>query len=108
MRQLLHGSRTRVLGPRALGIINPALGLNATAGLQMPIGETVAFLGESPTLGRLVLDWSLKHIVGFSVFSSLGTMLDVGWANLIDYFGAIPVHTASSCKSAPSLQSEVA
>src|SRR5215469_7666721 len=66
-----------------------------------------AFLGESPTLGRLVLDWSLKHIVRFSVVASLGTMLDVSWANLIDYFGAIPVHT-SSCKSAPSLQPVVA
>jgi acetyltransferase len=61
-----------------------------TPGLQMPIGGTVAFLSESVILGRLVLDWSLKHIVGFSAFASLGTMLDVSWANLIDYFGRDP------------------
>jgi len=90
MRAILKGSRTRVIGPRSLGVMNPLIGLNATPGLQMPIGGTVAFLSESAMLGRFVLDWSLKHIVGFSVFASLGTMLDVNWANLIDYFGRDP------------------
>src|SRR5271166_5029000 len=90
MRAILRGSRTRVIGPKSLGVMNPLIGLNATPGLQMPIGGTVAFLSESAILGRFVLDWSLKHIVGFSVFASLGTMLDVNWANLIDYFGGDP------------------
>jgi acyl-CoA synthetase (NDP forming)/RimJ/RimL family protein N-acetyltransferase len=90
MRAVLKGTRTRVIGPNSLGVMNPSLGLNATPGLHMPIGGTVAFLSESATLGRLVLDWSLKHIVGFSVFASVGTMLDVSWANLIDHFGRDP------------------
>ncbi len=87
MRAILKGSRTRVIGPNTQGVMNPRIGLNATPGLQMPIGGTVAYLGESATLSRSVLDWSFKHIVGFSYFASLGTMLDVSWANLIDYFG---------------------
>jgi acetyltransferase len=90
MQAVLRGSRTRVIGPNALGVMNPSIGLNATAGLQMPIGGTVAFLTESAILGRVVLDWSLKHLVGFSVFASLGSMLDVSWANVIDYFGSDP------------------
>ncbi len=90
MQELLRGSRTRVIGPNTLGIMNPFTGLNATPGLHQPIGGTVAFLSESASLGRLVLDWSFKQIVGFSVFASLGTMLDVSWANLIDYFGSDP------------------
>jgi acyl-CoA synthetase (NDP forming)/RimJ/RimL family protein N-acetyltransferase len=90
VRTILRGSRTRVIGPKSLGIMNPLIGLNATPGLQMAIGGTVAFLSESAILGRFVLDWSLKHIVGFSAFASLGTMLDVSWANLIDYFGRDP------------------
>ena len=90
MRTILGGSRTRVIGPNSLGVMNPLIGLNATPGLQMPIGGTVALLSESPLLGRFVLDWSFKHIVGFSAFASLGTMLDVSWANLIDYFGRDP------------------
>ena len=90
MQAILRGSRTRVIGPNSLGVINPSIGLNTTPGLQMPIGGTVAFLSESAILGRVVLDWSLKHLVGLSAFASLGTMLDVSWANLIDYFGSDP------------------
>jgi len=90
MQAVLRGSRTRVIGPNALGVINPSIGLNATAGLQMPIGGTVAFLTESAILCRVVLDWSLKQLVGLRVFASLGSMLDVSWANLIDYFGSDP------------------
>jgi acetyltransferase len=90
MRRLLTNSRTRVLGPNCLGVINPRTGLNATPGLHMPVGGTVAFLGESPTLSRFVLDWSLKHIVGFSAFACLGSMLDVTWGDLIDHFGEDP------------------
>ena len=90
MRAVLRGTRTRVIGPNSLGVMNPLIGLNATPGLQMPIGGTVACLSESAILGRLVLDWSLKRIVGFSTFTTLGTMLDVSWANLIDHFGRDP------------------
>jgi acetyltransferase len=90
MRNILGSSRTRVIGPGALGVMNPLLGLNATPGLPMPMGGTVAFLCESPLLGRVVLDWSLKHLVGFSSFACVGSMLDVSWANLIDYFGGDP------------------
>lgn len=90
MRDILKDRRTRVIGPNALGVMNPRLGFNATPGLQMPIGGPVAYIGQSPTLARFVLDWSLQRIVGFSSFACLGTMLDVDWANLIDHFGQDP------------------
>ena len=84
MRAVLKDSRTRVMGPNSLGVMVPLLGLNATPGLPMPLGGTVAVLSESATLGKFVLDWSYKHIVGFSAFACLGSMLDVTWGNLID------------------------
>jgi acetyltransferase len=34
-----------------------------------------------------VLDWSLKEMVGFSAFISVGSMVDVGWGDLIYYLG---------------------
>jgi acetyltransferase len=37
-----------------------------------------------------VLDWSLRENVGFSAFISIGSMLDVGWGDLIDYLGDDP------------------
>src|SRR5207302_5901927 len=36
-------------------------------------------------LQTAILDWSLQENVGFSAFVSLGSMLDVGWGDLIDY-----------------------
>src|SRR5208337_2596177 len=41
-----------------------------------------------------ILGWSLEEQVGFSAFVSTGSMLDVGWGDLIDYLGADP-HTKS-------------
>ena len=41
-----------------------------------------------------LLDWSLRDQVGFSAFLSIGSMLDIGWGDLIDYLGNDP-HTRS-------------
>jgi acetyltransferase len=37
-----------------------------------------------------VLDWCEKEMVGFSAFVSVGSMLDIGWGDLIDYLGNDP------------------
>ena len=50
----------------------------------------VAFLSQSGALCTAILDWSLKENVGFSAFASLGSMLDVGWSDLIYYLGDDP------------------
>ena len=55
---------------------------------------SVAFLSQSGALCTAILDWSLRENVGFSAFVSIGSMLDVGWGDLIDYFGDDP-HTKS-------------
>jgi len=77
----------RIVGPNCLGIMNPGSGLNATfaAGIARP--GRVAFLSQSGALLTAILDWSVGEEVGFSAFVSTGSMLDVGWGDLIDYFG---------------------
>jgi acetyltransferase len=79
--------RMRLLGPNCLGAMTPPSGFNATfaAGIARP--GNVAFLSQSGALCTSVLDWSLREDVGFSAFISVGSMLDVGWGDLIDYFG---------------------
>ena len=37
-----------------------------------------------------MLDWSFREQVGFSAFVSIGSMSDVNWGDLIDYFGNDP------------------
>ena len=50
----------------------------------------MAFISQSGALCTAILDWSLRENVGFSAFVSIGSMLDVNWGDLIDYFGNDP------------------
>jgi acetyltransferase len=82
--------RMRIVGPNCLGVMNPLSGLNATfaAGIAKP--GNVAFVSQSGALCTAILDWSLRERVGFSAFVSTGSMLDIGWGDLIDYLGDDP------------------
>jgi acetyltransferase len=82
--------RMRLIGPNCLGVMSPVSGLNATFAAGMARPGNVAFLSQSGALLTAILDWSLKVQLGFSAFVSLGTMLDVGWGDLIDHFGNDP------------------
>jgi acetyltransferase len=86
--------KLRLIGPNCLGIQNPHTGLNATFAAQMARPGNVGFISQSGALCTSILDWSLQENVGFSAFISLGSMLDVGWGDLIDYLGEDP-HTHS-------------
>jgi len=80
----------RLIGPNCLGIMNPAIGLNATFVKDPPKTGNVAFLSQSGALLVAILDWSAREQVGFSAIVSTGSMLDVGWGDLLDYFGDDP------------------
>jgi acetyltransferase len=83
----LRRGRMRLIGPNCLGVMNPVIGLNATFAQAIARQGNVAFLSQSGALLTAILDWSLREEVGFSAFVSTGSMLDVGWGDLIDYFG---------------------
>ena len=91
--QLRRGSM-RLVGPNCLGIMNPTIGLNATFARDAPKTGNVAFLSQSGALLTAILDWSQREEVGFSAIVSTGSMLDVGWGDLIYHFGDDP-HTKS-------------
>ncbi|HEY5895592.1 MAG TPA: bifunctional acetate--CoA ligase family protein/GNAT family N-acetyltransferase [Chthoniobacterales bacterium] len=96
-RQILahaRRGRMRIIGPNCLGVMLPHTGLNATFAAGMAQPGNVAFLSQSGALCTAILDWSLREGVGFSAFVSLGSMLDVGWGDLIDFLGDDP-HTRS-------------
>lgn len=92
-RQVLaqaHRGKMRIIGPNCLGVMNPLTGLNATFAKGMARPGNVGFISQSGALLTAVLDWSFKEQVGFSAFMSIGSMLDVGWGDLIDYLGNDP------------------
>jgi acetyltransferase len=90
IRQQLLRTKMRVIGPNCLGIMNPITALNATFAHDMALPGSVAFLSQSGALETAILDWSLEERVGFSAIVSTGSMLDVDWGDLIDYFGEDP------------------
>jgi acetyltransferase len=94
IRNHLQRGSLRLIGPNCMGFMNPTIGLNATFAKSMPSKGSVAFLSQSGALQTAILDWSQKEQVGFSAIVSTGSMLDIGWGDLIYYFGDDP-HTKS-------------
>ena len=95
--QILQHARRgkmRIIGPNCLGVMNPLTGFNATFATASANPGNVAFISQSGALCTAVLDWSFQENVGFSAFVSIGSMLDVGWGDLIFHLGDDP-HTNS-------------
>jgi acetyltransferase len=92
-RQVLEEARRgrmRIIGPNCLGVMNPTTGLNATFAGAMARPGNVGFLSQSGALMTAILDRSFMENVGFSAFVSVGSMMDVGWGDLIYYLGDDP------------------
>jgi acetyltransferase len=92
-RQIMAHARRgkmRIIGPNCLGVMSPISGLNATFASKMARTGSVGFISQSGALCTAVLDWSVQENVGFSSFVSIGSMLDVGWGDLIYYLGDDP------------------
>ena len=80
----------RIIGPNCLGIIRPDMGLNATFLDKYPKSGKISFISQSGALGSAILDWATHENVGFNNFVSIGSMIDVDFGDLIDYFGTDP------------------
>jgi acetyltransferase len=80
----------RIIGPNSFGVMRPRINLYATfADKQANPGKT-AFISQSAALCASALDWAWEAQVGFSAVVSTGSMLDVDFGDLIDYFGTDP------------------
>lgn len=90
IRARCQEGRIRVIGPNSLGLMNPAIGLNAAYASTIALKGSVGFISQSGALCASILDWSLQVRMGFSAFVSLGQMVDVGWSELIYYLGSDP------------------
>ncbi len=84
----------RVLGPSPLGVLHPPCNLNASVAAAMALPGRVALLSQSGAICTSILDWALERRVGFSGFVGVGRMIDVDFADLLDYFGDDPATKA--------------
>ena len=88
--ELKNQYNMRMIGPNSLGVMRPSIKLNASfANKAADLGK-IAFISQSAALCASVLDWASEAHVGFSAVASVGSMLDVDFGDLIDYFGTDP------------------
>jgi acetyltransferase len=80
----------RLIGPNCLGFIKPSIKFNASFASKMALPGNIAFISQSGALCTAILDWSIEQNVGFSHFVSIGSMMDISFNDLIDYFGTDP------------------
>ena len=88
---MLHAGRDRlfrIVGPNTLGVIVPAIGLNASFAQALPAAGGIAFLAQSGAISTSVLDWAAARRIGFSHVVSLGDMADVDFGDMLDYLAS--------------------
>ena len=90
IREIKRKYNLRIVGPNCLGVIRPSISLNATFTNKTPKPGNIAFISQSGALAAAILDWATHENIGFSNFVSVGSMIDVDFGDLIDYFGTDP------------------
>jgi acetyltransferase len=87
-RALLENARrhgVRVIGPNCLGILRPALGLNATFARSRVVPGSLGLISQSGAVCTAMLDWAEPGGVGFSSVVSLGGSVELDFGEIIDY-----------------------
>ena len=80
----------RILGPNCLGLMRPAVGLNATFSNNVANRGTLALVSQSGAICTAILDWADAHSVGFSTVVSVGAAADVDFGDILDYLALDP------------------
>jgi len=87
LRQVLRDfPAMRMIGPNCLGVLRPALRLNASFSPVLPRPGRLTLITQSGALGTAIMDWSTERDIGFAACVSVGNMVNVGIAALLDYF----------------------
>ncbi len=79
-----HG--IRVLGPNCIGLLAPAVGLNASFAATNIVAGDLALISESGAIASAVVEWAARRNIGFSAVVSLGDKADVDFGDCLDYF----------------------
>ncbi len=78
----------RLIGPNCIGVIRPAIGLNATFAKARVRAGSLALVSQSGALCTAILDWAEANSVGFSSVISLGASIDIDFGEVLDFLVA--------------------
>lgn len=86
--EILDIARTydiRMVGPNCLGVIRPAIGMNAAFSKSEVREGRIALVAQSGAFCSALLDWAESNGFGFSAVASLGGAADVGFGDVLEY-----------------------
>ncbi|BCW87996.1 hypothetical protein sos41_11330 [Alphaproteobacteria bacterium SO-S41] len=86
LRQLSDRTGMRIVGPNALGIVSSVIRATMSS-LRTPNGG-IAFVGQATMAAGVVTEWANQQHLGFSGVAAAGDMVDVDFADGIDWFAA--------------------
>ena len=87
LKNILKGSKTRVIGPNCIGVYKKELDMIFFPRnmLKRPPAGSISFITQSGAFGSILLDIMAQNGVGVSKFISIGNKLDVNEIDLIGY-----------------------
>jgi acetyl coenzyme A synthetase (ADP forming)-like protein len=86
LRDLARRNGMRLVGPNCLGVVNTAVGLNATFSPYASTPGRIAMQSQSGALGIALLERSARIGLGVSSFVSVGNKADVSGNDLLQYW----------------------
>ncbi|MCB2188891.1 MAG: acetate--CoA ligase family protein [Deltaproteobacteria bacterium] len=84
LKEAIDETGIRLIGPNCVGIMDTAVGLNATFGTAMPKKGHIGFFSQSGAMCLAILDWSLENEIGFSKFISIGNKVDLTETDILE------------------------
>jgi acetate---CoA ligase (ADP-forming) len=87
LRKLLQGTKTRVIGPNCLGLINTHESFSTTeVDLETLRPGNIGVIAQSGAFGNLLADWAPTQDLFFSKIVTIGNRLDVDETDCLFYF----------------------
>lgn len=86
LRGLARRNGMRLVGPNCIGVVNTAIGLDATFSPYAATPGRVALQSQSGALGIAILERSARIGLGVSTFVSVGNKADVSGNDLLQYW----------------------
>jgi acetyltransferase len=91
LRETVRAAGMRLVGPNCMGIYNLSDHLNGTYFWELPkTGGNISFISQSGAFGGLFFHEVRDRQLGISKFVSIGNMVDVDYADLLDYLADDP------------------
>jgi len=88
--EITQRSKTRIIGPNCLGIINTAIGLNLTFAATNVAKGNIGLILQSGAIGAAILDWAKENEIGISKFVSLGNKVQISELEALKILGSDP------------------